>query len=142
MPEPSKLPMSPSAPEHTTVAPTPILPPAGIPTPALPTAPLPPPTAAPGGPIGPGLVTHFKCKECGGLLDSEFAMGSTLFLRCLFRNTISILITRSPNNNSSNLRTTPRYSITININIILITLTSLLNSSTMAATLSITHNRH
>ncbi|KAG9068205.1 hypothetical protein KI688_011800 [Linnemannia hyalina] len=59
MPEPSKLPMSPSAPEHTTMAPTPIIPQATIPG-------------------GPGLVTNFKCKECGGLLDSEFAVCTRL----------------------------------------------------------------
>ncbi|KAH7055159.1 hypothetical protein BKA57DRAFT_453171 [Linnemannia elongata] len=78
MPEPSKLPMSPSAPEHITVAPTPILPPAGVPapTPALAPACIPQPIAATPG--GPGLVTSFKCKECGGLLDSEFAVCTRL----------------------------------------------------------------
>ncbi|KAK3805267.1 MAG: hypothetical protein JOS17DRAFT_781418 [Linnemannia elongata] len=78
MPEPSKLPMQPSAPEHPSVAPTPFLPPAGIPapTPALAPASIPPPMATIPG--GPGLVTHFKCKECGGLLDSEFAVCTRL----------------------------------------------------------------
>ncbi|KAF9548482.1 hypothetical protein EC957_006295 [Mortierella hygrophila] len=132
MPEPSKLPMSPSAPDHTTIAPTPIIPQATMPG-------------------GPGLVTNFKCKECGGLLDSEFAlhrlgtrldrilisMDSTLFL--LFRSTINphMVITRSLSNRNSNMGTTLSLNNTITILITLI-----LNSNQFTAgTRTITPNQ-